>query len=177
MLGILEGDTYTNEFLGLSFTAGSGWVFANSAEMAQMLGMSPDAFAPENFDRTVSTAGVAMVMYAASGDGLANVNIVLEDLVRSNAQDITEEQYVQLTKDIVVGTLENAGAENLAYENGEILFAGTAHHAIALQGTIAGLDVYEAQVYIKCGSYMACVTVASYGENHVEEVLAWFEAA
>lgn len=174
MLGAVEGNTYINEFIGISFAAADGWVFADNAQLAQMLGFSADALKPENFQRTIDSAGVAMVMYAASADGLTTVNIVLEDLARNQAQDITEEQYVQATKDIVIGTMESAGAENLEYENGELLFAGAAHHAVALQGTIEGIDLYELQVYIKCGDYIASFTIASYMENHVEEVMAMF---
>jgi hypothetical protein len=173
--GIQDGNTYTNSLLGLTFTAPEGWGLADNSQLAQILGMSADALTPENFQRTLDTAGVAMILYAASADGLVNVNVVLENLARSNAQDITEEQYVQATKDIVIATMENAGAENLEYESGALSFAGAAHYAVAMQGTIGGVDLYEAQVYIKCGDYMACFTVASYGENHVEEVLAMFE--
>lgn len=175
LLGAQESATYTNSVLGLTFTAPEDWIFADNAQLAQMLGLSADALKPENFQRTLDTAGVAMVMYAASADGLVNVNIVLENLAKNQAQDITEEQYVQATKDVVVSTMESAGAENLDYESGELLFAGEPHHAVAIQGTIGGADLYEAQVYIKCGNYMACITVASYMENHVEEVLALFE--
>ena len=173
-LGAVEGSTYTNEFLGISFNAGDGWVFATAEELASALGFSADALDPENFDDIMSAAGVAMVMYAASADGMTTVNIVLEDLVRSQAQDITEEEYVQLTKDVVTTSMESAGVENLEYESGVLSFAGETHHAVALQGTIEGIDLYEAQVYIKCGDYMASITIASYMENHVEEVLAMF---
>jgi hypothetical protein len=175
VLGSVEGDTYSNEFLGLSFTAGSGWVYANNEQLAQMVGLSADALTPENFQRTLDTAGVAMVMHASSADGLVTANIVLEDLVRNQAQHITATQYADLLQNNVAAALENLGATDVETKRGEAEFAGEQCPVTLMHGTIKGVDLFEAQVYIKCGDYMVCITLASYGENHIDQVVAMFQ--
>jgi hypothetical protein len=144
-------------------------------QLAQMVGLSADALTPENFQRTLDTAGVAMVMHASSADGLVTANIVLEDLVRNQAQHITATQYADLLQNNVAAALENLGATDVETKRGEAEFAGEQCPVTLMHGTIKGVDLFEAQVYIKCGDYMVCITLASYGENHIDQVVAMFQ--
>ena len=75
----------------------------------------------------------------------------------------------------MAAALENLGATDVEPKRGEAEFAGEQCPVTLMHGTIKGVDLFEAQVYIKCGDYMVCITLASYGENHIDQVVAMFQ--
>ena len=174
-LGTVEGNTYTNEFLGITVTLNENWGFANDEEMAQIRGMTTDAMTDENLAEILETSGAVMDMYAADVDG-QTLNIMLENLNILQSIAVTEKAYADATVGQLPAALESMGFADATAEVTELTFAGDTHAAVKIHAKIAGMNFYETLVIVKQGNYIACITAASYGEDTTSAVLDLFAA-
>ncbi len=172
-LGTVEGNTYTNAFLGITATLDADWAFANEEEMAQIRGMTVEAMTDESLAEMLETSGTVMDMYAMDAQG-RNINIVLENLNIIQTIALTEKAYAESASDQVPATLEGMGCENVTTEVTEISFAGQTHAALKIYARIMGTDIYETLVMVKQGNYIACITVTSFVEDTTTEILDLF---
>ena len=172
-MGVLEGNTYTNAFIGITVTLGDGWVYADEEQMAAIRGMTADAMNDEELIKLLESNGSVMDMYATEETG-STVNVMLEKLNLLQTVAVTEQSYVEAAVGQLPAALENMGFENVTVETTELIFAGESHGGIKVHGQIFGIDFYETMAVVKRGNYIACVTVASYGEDTTESVLALF---
>ena len=107
MRGIWDGDVYTSEYLGLSFTLADGWNVHNEAEIADVLdiaeGIISDAgaYIPANADVFTDMT----VSNAVTG---ANVQILFERLPFY----VTEQEYIEMAAKRIelIGGLANANS-------------------------------------------------------------------
>lgn len=174
-LGVVEGNTYTNSFLGITVTLDENWTFANDEEMAQIRGMTMDAMNDENLSQMLETSGAVMDMYAMDAEG-RTVNIVLENLNILQSVALTEKAYIDATAGQLSPMLESMGFSIVNAETTEITFAGESHAAIKIHASVQGVDIYETVVVVKQGNYIASITVASYDQDTTASVLDQFTA-
>ena len=174
-LGVVEGNTYTNSFLGITATLDENWTFANDEEMAQIRGMTMDAMNDESLSQMLETSGAVMDMYAMDTEG-RTLNIMLENLNILQSVALTEKAYVDATVGQLPSVLENMGFANVTAEPTEMIFAGESHAAVKIHASVQGVEFFETMVVVKQGNYIACVTVASYGQDTTANVLEQFTA-
>jgi hypothetical protein len=172
-LGTVEGNTYTNAFLGITATLDENWAFATDEEMAQLRGMTADAMTDESIAEMLETSGAIMDMYAMDTEG-RTLNIMLENLNILQTIAVTEKSYVEATVGQLPGALEGMGFEDATAEVTELTFAGETHAAIKVHAKIVGVDFYETLVVVKRGNYIACITAGSFAEDTTDGVLALF---
>jgi uncharacterized lipoprotein YehR (DUF1307 family) len=176
-LGTVEGTVYTNTFLGITADMGADWTFAPKSDLAQILGMATENITDEDLLNALESSGVIYDMYAVNNDGMQNINITMENLNVLQSLAVTEQAYLEASKDQLAPALEDMGYENVTVTLTEIEFAGKSHAALKLHGTISDMDFYETLVCIKQGSYIACVTVGAFGTDTTGAILALFSAA
>lgn len=174
-VGVVEGNTYTNTFLGITVTLGADWFFANDEEMAQIRGMTVDAMTDEKLAEQLETNGAMMDMYAMSSDG-HSLNVVLENLNVLQSIALTEKAYAEATVGQLPAALESMGIKNVTAEITEMTFAGENHVAIKLHGILQDYDFYETLLILKQGNYMACITVGCYDADTAGSILEQFTA-
>lgn len=174
-LGTVEGNTYTNAFLGITATLGENWVFATDEEMAQIRGMTAEAMNDESLSQMLETSGAVMDVYAMDANG-CTMNVMLENLNILQTIAVTEKAYAEAAQGQVPAALESLGITDVTSEVTEVTFAGQTHAALKIYGKIAGTDFYESLVIVKQGNYIACITVGSYMTDTTTEVLDLFEA-
>lgn len=173
ILGITEGNTYTNAFFGMGCTMDESWIVANEEQLAQIMGVTTDALTEANLD----SSGTAYSFYAASSDGLSSVNIVMENLGLVYGTILDAKTYAETSAQQLPAAMESLGLSNVTTEVTTVTFAGQEHTAIKLSAAMSGINFYETLVCIKQGSYMAVITAASYYENTTDDILANFQPA
>lgn len=103
--GTVEGDTYTSEFAGITFTLPEGWIFGTDQELAELMNMTADTMAEEGQGMTAEmmkqqTIFDMMAKDPATGN---NVLVQIENLAASMSTNMTVEQYVDVTIESTAG--------------------------------------------------------------------------
>lgn len=177
-MGIVNGDTYTNDFLKIGCKLGENWSYYDETQLAELSGIVADTIGDEaiseKFRESTDNGKVVYDMYAASSDGLANINIAFENLGVVYGMALDEDSYIDLSLESVQAALESSGVENLVIAKSSISFAGVSRPAITVAGEISGIPLYESVVCMKQGNYMAVITLTSFNENITEQLAGLF---
>lgn len=175
-LGLVEGGRYESEFLGIGCELDENWTYASIEEMAQIMGMTTEVFAETDYAESIKSAEMFYDMYAARTDGLGSINILLQNMGLLYGAVISEEQYVDLSTESLSSQLESAGFANVEWERVELDFAGESRPGLKISSEIEGVPYYCTQVYIKSGSHIAVITLATYFEDTTESMADYFFA-
>ncbi len=96
--GTVNGNVYTNSYLGFSFNAPETWVYATDEEIAQMINVGAEAVLGSAFKETLKDVGSVYDMLAADVVSGSSVNVGYENLAKTMASNITETQYMAAVK-------------------------------------------------------------------------------
>lgn len=153
-------NTYKNEFIGIQCSLNLDWTFTSDAEL-----------------RTLNQGNAAVIydMMANHSNNTDTVSVVVEKLSAANGQ-ITEEEYFAAAKEPTKAALTSLGITVQSADIIKLQFAGQERTALAISGDYLGYSVYEYLVAIKCGDYIACVTVCTWDNNTCENILSQFQA-
>lgn len=79
--GTWDGDTYSNEHFGVSFTLPADWVAGTEADLAAMMNISVDLLEGSEEEYPTELLEQATIFdMMATGDGVGNVMVMLENL-------------------------------------------------------------------------------------------------
>lgn len=172
--GTVNGQTYTNDLLGLTLTLDEGWRFLNRDEIDQMMGLTTSLVSDEEIAKSLEEGGAYMDMYAMHEESGATVNINMQK-VGLSALLLKEDTVLEEAESSVIAALESMGLSNIVYNIGTMNFAGKEHACADISGEISGATLYEKQVCIFEGTYVASITATSVYENNTDTILGWFE--
>ena len=178
-LGIIDGLTFTNDFMGISCTLPEDWVYASEAEIAELNGVVLEMF--EDNEEVAELMKNSTSIYDAvaySGDGLCNFNIIAENMGLLYGVLIDEKEYAEITVEQVKSIYETAGYANVQSEITEREIFGEEHVTIYTTSTLpeaqGGMDMYQLQILKKNGNFMGVISIASFVEDRTEEIASWF---
>lgn len=174
LLGVFDGSTYVNEFLGIQCQLDENWTIATDEELGQLSGLTADAITDEAIAEQLRNSGIAYALYATADEGLVTMNIVFENLGLLYGTVLDEETYASLSVEQLATALESTGLENVTAETTTVSFAGADHAAIMVHASVSGVDFYEQLVCMKVKSYIAVVTVGSFQEDITSDLLAMY---
>ena len=181
-LGVVSGNTYTNEYAGVSLQLGAEW---------QMLGAEDLQGLPENIREQLKGSDAEQIMEDYSGildmqaSNLmtgASVNVNFNAISKSErvayalmseeeSLDVVLKQY-----DMLVDAYAQMGVENAVIEKVTVNFLGEEHTALLTTGQVQGMDIYLVQVQnYKLGVYGVTVTATSLLENTTQDILDQFQ--
>ncbi|MBR1930037.1 MAG: hypothetical protein IJ833_00985 [Lachnospiraceae bacterium] len=172
--GSVQGGTYTNEFLKFGCAFDDEWTIAGDEELLSLSGFVADALDNESYKAAIEKNGMVYDLYASRNGGLESVNIVLQDAGILFQAVATEEAVVEASMSQLEDALGSMGFEDLTSNAITRTFAGKEHAGLTVQGNYQGMAMYEQQVCIKVGNYLAVVTAASYNEDTTDSILDMF---
>lgn len=172
-LGVVDGLTYENDFIGLGCTLGNDWTFYTDEQIRELNNATID-MAGEDFAELMENATVIYDMYASKNDTFDNINITLEkvDVLQLIGLDI-ESNYEQLAP-TMIQSIENMGYSNVTYEIGTATIGGEEYASFDLTAEIQGVKMYQTSISIKCNGYLANISVTTYEQNKVNDILKNF---
>ncbi len=180
--GTIEGAVYKNEFLGFEFTKPSSWVYSTDEEIAALLNIALDSLANDNFKEALENNPAIYDMMVVDSLTRTNINIVYENLAKSFATNITEEQYLEALKYQLSNTEMNVVfSDNIEKVNlGETEFTKCVGETLIQDPTAITGHTKLTQVYYlkKKDGYMASVivTIASTRDGYtVSDIEAMFK--
>lgn len=178
--GVVEGNTYKSEYLGLSCTIPDGFKLL-SAEELQEVGEMVDEILDDEAMKAVPTI---QDMYAINTTTGANVNIVLtqlSDIERATMKRMTEEQIVDSSlanKDNLIATYKQAGMEVSGIDKDVMQFMGEEHCVLKTDYSVNGTEAIIIQLFNfnVGGKYGATITFTGTSMDEITELTNMFQA-
>ncbi len=172
-LGVVEGLVYENEFIGIGCKLDSNWRFYSDEEIRQMNNMTADVMG-DDFREAMANADIVYDMAAIHSNGLDNINVNMQKAnpMQIAMLDLTahyESQFAMLEE-----AFENMGYTNVRLEVGEITIDGETFEVLFNRADIAGYTICQVCISIKCNGYLANVTVSTFDEASLDELLDCF---
>ncbi|MDO5123881.1 MAG: hypothetical protein Q4D44_04360 [Eubacteriales bacterium] len=96
--GVVEGNVYTSEMTGLTFTAPDGWSFRTDEELMELMDGVYDEEVEDAFTNAAAKMNTVTEMMAIDDNSGTNVIIVYENLLLTGNSGISEEEYFELAK-------------------------------------------------------------------------------
>lgn len=116
-------------------------------------------------------------MYAQADGGLVNIAVCVENLGVLNGITMDEAAYLEEVLPILEQSLAGIGLTDIAQEKFTETLAGQSHQAVKFSGMLNGdTPMYQEQVYLKKGSYMAAIILCSGIEDITPQLAAMFYA-
>ena len=173
-MGTVNGNTYTNAFLGLKIELDDYWYIYDSAEMAQYNGLTSATMTDEEASALLLTNSYVDIMNADSLYDGSNFCIATEDLGLVNAA-MTEQEYIDIVKDQLIASYEQSGYSIEDCSVIELNVGGDYHKAISLVITDGESTIYQCFVTYKIDRYMNVFTITVLEPEEVDAVLASIE--
>lgn len=173
------GVRYTNDDIGATVLFDGNWYVADMTELAGMINLTVDTSSGQSSSDIASLmreSNTFFDLYTLSSDSTRSINITYEKLNAIYGAILSEEGYIDASLENLDASLEPSGFSDIVKSKTTQMFAGKEHAAIELEASLNGGKVYEKLVCIKSGSYMVCVTFATYNENNTDELVAMFTA-
>ena len=172
--GVITGNAYENEFLGLGVELGDDWVFYSDEQIATLYGFTTDLL-EEDFGEYLKNATVIYDMHAANNVDASNIGINFEKLsVLGEVQTANMEVYLTSVMPTVVNSLETIGCTDVSYELCDVKIGDNTFKGAKTKATMSGIQLYQMIVCTKCDGYIANITVTSYLTDTTQSILDRF---
>ncbi len=177
--GTAEDGVYTNEMLGLGCTLDSDWTFATQEEIAATFGMAKELIEQAETGVELDDAQTFTDMYVYADAGARNINVQVQTLGALEGGimgKISEETLLDSVLPVLENTLSSAYADfgTVTCEKADVRFLDEDHKAVSMVTEAEDMTMYQKQVYLPQGRYVAIVTCTSVGEDTTDEMLELF---
>ncbi len=157
--GTVSENVYTNEFVGITFTAPDSWSFYDEEELAELIGSSAEALGSDVAESLEQVPSLFDMMAVEAGG--SSVNVVYE----KNTFDLDVDAYMDSFEsqlEAMEGTVVARGRSNL----GDVSFA-TMDYSI--------VDAVTQRSYVTViGNYVVSICIGVTGDYTLDEIAACF---
>ena len=97
--GVINGNSYTSEYSGISFTKPDAWTYSSDEELAALVSVSADQLNTTNFAKSVAEMGTVYDMMATDPATGSNVMVLYENMKITNAGNaLSAKEYLDVLK-------------------------------------------------------------------------------
>ena len=175
--GVVEGQTYTSQFLGLTCTAPTEYTYLNDQEIAQLNDLTADVVDSEELVKqmreSLENGNQVQDMYLMTADGLQTVNVMLVKVSAKGAA-VDMAAFADMGKDQVVSAYQSMGMTDVEASRETVTFMGQQYEGICTSATYTDVPVTTVQVCMQVGNYVCVITFTSYVEDHTPEMMDFF---
>ena len=153
--GNVDDNVYHNEVTGITFTKPEEMIYATDDEIAQTINVTKDQL---NSSDLFETAAVTTVIDFMATDPVTrnNINVSYENLSKSNATNITVEQYIEVFKNTMMSMV---GYEYTFGDITEINLGSDTYQKLVCLCDVNGITMKQGIYLRKVGKYMMSVTI------------------
>ncbi|MBQ7799836.1 MAG: hypothetical protein IJ370_05030 [Oscillospiraceae bacterium] len=169
--GKIDGDTYKNEYYEFEFTKPASWVYSTDEEIAAAMNMTVDQFG-DNFADAVENGTTVLDMMVVDTVTGTNINVGIENLSKSFASNITEEQYVDAIKR-QLSAVETMDIE-FSDKTEKVNIGGNDYLRASLTNTVSGITMTQVYYLRNVDGYMCVITVTLVSGYEIADVEAMF---
>ena len=175
--GVVEGQTYTSQFLGLTCTAPAEYTYLNDQEIAQLNNLAADAVDSEELVKqmreSLENGNQVQDMYLMTADGLQTVNVML---IKVSAKGATVDMaaFADMGKDQVMSGYQSMGMTDMEASRETVAFMGQQYEGVCATAAYHDALVTTVQVCMQVDNYVCVITFTSYVEDHTPEMMDFF---
>lgn len=160
---------YENEFIGLGVKIPDDWNFYTDEQMKELNNLTEDYYS-EEAKEAIENADLIYDMFASNADGSNNINIVLEKhtVLKVAAMDLKKE--VPAAFDAMKESYENMGSTSFNAEMDDIEIDDKEFVSAEYMTGFNGVTLYQRQIFVKCGKYLATITVTATTSAELEKL-------
>lgn len=171
--GKIDGDVYSNEFLGFKFTKPQSWVYSTDEEIAAAVNMGTEMFLGENFKEALDKSGSMYDMMVIDTLTRSNINVGYENLTKTFSSNITVEQYIEALKQ----QLSSVSGMKVSFPNkyDTVKLGETEFTRVVCSTTSYGTSFTQVFYLNKVDNYMGFVIATIQKGYTVSDIEALFE--
>ena len=175
--GVVEGQTYTSRFLGLTCTAPAEYTYLNDQEIAQLNDLTADVVDSEELVKqmreSLENGNQVQDMYLMTADGLQTVNVMLVKVSAKGAA-VDMAAFADMGKDQVVSAYQSMGMTDVEASRETVTFMGQQYEGICATAAYHDAPVATVQVCMQVDNYVCVITFTSYVEDRTSEMMDFF---
>ena len=162
---------YTCEILGIGADFDTGiWTFYTDAEIASANGAA--SASNEDLKAALKKNAAIQDMVAIQDSGI-NVMIIYEDTNASKIGNVSEELYLNASKDQLESQF-SAFMEDVSSEIISVTVAGESHSALDVSGKSYGETVYGRYICIRKSNLMGIISINAFSKAEINEITSMF---
>lgn len=163
--GTVDGNTYTQESFGVTFTAPAGYTFYSDEEIASLHNTT--------VEELEANAAVIYDVRCGNHSTGGSVNINYEELGSVYGSLVDEENYIALSLENVENMLEGMdGISIIGAEKGMVEISGDEYNGAYITLNINGTVFYETVFVKEKDGYMMACTAAAHTQEEINSVMA-----
>ena len=175
--GVVEGQTYTSQFLGLTCTAPAEYTYLNDQEIAQLNDLTADVVDSEELVKqmreSLENGNQVQDMYLMTADGLQTVNVMLVKVSAKGAA-VDMAAFADMGKDQVVSAYQSMGMTDVEASRETVTFMGQQYEGVCATAAYHDALVTTVQVCMQVDNYVCVITFTSYVEDRTSEMMDFF---
>ena len=175
--GVVEGQTYTSQFLGLTCTAPAEFTYLSDEEIAQRNHLAAEAVDDEELVKqmreSLENGNQVQDMYLMTADGLQTVNVMLVKVSAKGAA-VDMAAFADMGKDQVVSAYQSMGMTDVEASRETVTFMGQQYEGICATAAYHDAPVTTVQVCMQVDNYVCVITFTSYVEDRTSEMMDFF---
>ncbi len=171
--GKIEGDVYTNEYLGFTFTKSDSWIYSTDEEIAALMNLGAEALG-EKFAEALKNNPTIYDMMAIDTLTGSSVNIGYENLSKTFATNITVDQYVEVLKNQLSGMAASGIVVSFPDEHETVTFGDTEFTRVVCSTSMYGVTITQVYYLNKEDGFMRFIIVTAM-DNNFEQIEEMFE--
>ncbi len=170
-LGVIDGKTYENKFIGIGCTIADHWTFYDEEQIKTLNNMAGD-IAGEEYKKAIEQADLVYDMYAVSVDMVSSINVNMEKLNEIQNKSLDVKKNYELVAPVIVTTFENMGCTDVQYEIKDIEIDGKTVPVIQNVAKMDDVIIYQCLLSIKCDGYLANIAVTASSEDELNKLVS-----
>ena len=168
-LGVIDGNTYKNEFAGITFVADNDWEYYSDEKIRELNSFASD-LAGEDYKNAVKNANLLYDMFVAKSDSTQNVNIIFQKCTPAVLENFEAKKFLEGTLSTTKDALTNIGASSVDYEIGKITMGNVEFDCLFLTSVYNNVTLYQAQVVIVRGEYLATISISADSSENLTKI-------
>ena len=168
--GTVNGDSYESPFLGYGVKL-ENWTFADQKRLAEVNNWN-EQFLSTDVQELINQSEMFTEMLAESEDGTQNINIQYQK--KAIYKSIKMDAMIDMIIPEMKNTFEKAGYTNVAMEKTSVTLGGDVYPGVNITGEVYGISVFQRQIYIQKGDYVAYITLTCFVDNSLDSLVACF---
>ena len=138
-IGKASGNTYKNDFLGLSCTLPSDWTFYSEEQMLEMNNFT-GSYLDETVQEQIKNATIIYDMYAVRGNTGSSISINLEKLSKAQAAVLDLKDTLEAQISAIKNGYSNMGYTDIEISYQKVKVDGRSLDALLLTAELGGRD-------------------------------------
>lgn len=167
--GTISGNTYTADYLDLSFTKPDAWQFVSDSELAQLAEMDESVMNSDVAEYLENNL-IFYEMMARTIAGNKNVIIAYESLTATDSEDATVDEYFD-------GVKLGMDSTGLGYQYSEVKkekLGNETFHSMLTSMNYGGVSVYQKLFVVMKDKVAATIVITATSEAEIAEIEAMF---